>query len=505
MLSDRNICYRALKTRDHRFDGRFFTGVTSTGVYCRPVCPARTPRQENCVFFPHASAAQEAGFRPCLRCRPETSPGTPAWQGSSTTVSRALRLIDTGVLDSSSVDDLASRLGVGARHLRRLFQEHLGTNPLAVEKTRKVHFAKRLLEETNLPILQIALTSGFNNARRFNAAFRQCFERTPGSIRRASRKPGRHAKVNLPASTLPGLTPGSLRLRLSFRPPLAWDAMLAFLAPRAIPGVEVVENGVYRRTFTIGPAGGVLAVSRDPGSDCLILHAPACAAPCLFQVVERIRTCFDLAADPGVIEEQLRGDPDLPWPDHLSGLRVPGAWDRFELAVRAILGQQVTVKGATRLSGRLVERFGTRLHVDDSTSAARLGFLFPTPGRLARSTARSIASVGMPEARGATILHLARAVDSGEPVLEQANSIEEAIDRLTALPGIGDWTAQYIAMRALREPDAFPAGDLGLRKALATGGKPMTTSRLANLSRKWRPWRSYAAMRLWAGGIPDHN
>jgi AraC family transcriptional regulator of adaptative response / DNA-3-methyladenine glycosylase II len=496
MTLDRHICYRALRTRDRRFDGRFFTGVTSTGVYCRPVCPARTPKRDNCVFFPHAAAAEEAGFRPCLRCRPETSPGTPAWQGASATVSRALRLIDAGALDGGGVDDLAQRLGIGARHLRRLFVEHLGATPLVVAMTRRVHFAKRLLEETHLPIMQVALSAGFNNARRFNAAFRKCFDRPPRAIRCAARE----ARIANDDGN-----GGAIRLRLSYRPPLAWGAMLAYLGPRAIPGVEEVAGATYRRTIALDGVEGVLAISPGSEGDQLVLRTPVAAAPRLFEVVERVRTFLDLTADPGVIEDQLAGDPDLARLGVPNGLRVPGAWDRFELAVRAVLGQQVTVKGATRLSGRFVRAHGRKL-IDSSpavgaksgaTKPDSLGWIVPTPEDVARASTRSLAAIGIPIARAVAIRGLARAVADGAPVLEPAADLEQAVARLTALEGIGEWTAHYIAMRALREPDAFPSGDLGLRRALAHGDKPLTPRALARRSEIWRPWRAYAAVRLW--------
>jgi AraC family transcriptional regulator of adaptative response / DNA-3-methyladenine glycosylase II len=496
MTLDPHICYRALRTRDRRFDGRFFTGITSTGVYCRPVCPARTPNRVNCEFFAHAAAAEEAGYRPCLRCRPETSPGTPAWQGASATVSRALRLIDDGALDRGSVDDLAGRLGIGSRHLRRLFAEHLGTSPLAVAMTRRVHFAKRLLEETGLPILQVALSAGFNNARRFNAAFHKCFDRPPGAIRRAVRETGTASDA---------VNGGVIRLRMSYRPPLAWDALLAYLRPRAIPGVEQIVGDTYRRTVSLDGMAGSLAISPDTAGEGLVLRVPVAAAPCLLEVVERVRTFLDLTADPGVIEDQLGNDPDLARLGVPSGLRVPGAWNRFELAVRAILGQQVTVKSATRLTGRLVRLFGQRLTGSASAPIVEgeahepdsLSWIFPEPEEIAGASLPGVAAIGVPTARARAIHGLARAVADGVPVLEPATGLEEAVARLTDLEGIGEWTAHYIAMRALREPDAFPAGDLGLRRVLAEGERPLTPRVLARRSQVWRPWRAYAAVRLW--------
>jgi len=473
MKLDQDICYRALRTRDRRFDGRFFTGVTSTGIYCRPVCPARTPKAANCTFFTCAAAAEEAGFRPCLRCRPETSPGTPAWAGTSATVNRALRLINEGALEQAGVEDLAARLGVGGRYLRRLFVEQLGSSPLAVANTRRAHFAKRLIEETSLPMGQIALAAGFHNTRRFNAAVRKAFHRSPTEIR----------TVRGQATASEGI----LILRLAYREPLDWAGHLAFLRPRALPGVEVITEDRYRRTVDLDGFTGAIEVDRDPKGGALRLHVPASAALHLADLVERTRRLFDLDADPAGIAEALSADQLLaPALQRCPGVRVPGAWNRFETAVRAILGQQITVTGATRLSGRLIEQFGQSL-----SEAERL---FPRPADLMNA---DIAAIGMPGARAETIRALARAVHDGEPILEPAPDLDTAVSRLTALPGIGDWTAQYIAMRVLNEPDAFPAGDLGLRKALTDTDRPATTTVVRRRAESWRPWRAYAALLLW--------
>jgi AraC family transcriptional regulator, regulatory protein of adaptative response / DNA-3-methyladenine glycosylase II len=473
---DRDICYRALQARDARFDGRFFTGVTSTGVYCRPVCPARTPRVENCTFFACAAAAESAGFRPCLRCRPETSPGTPAWQGTSATVTRALRLIESGALDDGGVDDLAARLGVGARHLRRLFTTQLGVSPRAVALTRRVHLARQLLEQTSLPVEAVALAVGFESARRLRAAFATHCGRSPVDVRRA---PGQ------PAAT------GAIVLRLGYRPPLAWDALLAYLAPRAIPGVELVAAGTYRRTVRVGDASGVLEVAHEPERRRLAVQVPVSLAPHLARVVERVRAQFDLDADPGLLAAHLDADPLLA--GRPAGLRVPGAWDPFELAVRAILGQQITVAAATRLAGRLVRAFGRPLASGDEA----LGWTFPAAADLARKSAADIAAIGMPVARGETIRGFAAAVAAEASFLAPVADLAAAVARLTALPGCGPWTAHYVALRGLREPDAFPAGDLHLRRLLAGGGEPLTPAAALARAEGWRPFRGYAALRLW--------
>jgi len=480
-----DICYRALRTRDARFDGRFFTGVTSTGVYCRPVCPAQTPKPTNCSFFACAAAAEEAGFRPCRRCRPETSPGTPAWRGTSATVARALRLIEDGALDAGGVEELASRLGVGDRHLRRLFAEHLGASPLAVAHTRRVHFAKRMIEETALSMTRIALAAGFNNVRRFNGAIRRSFARTPTEIRQRSHAGNQSAGD------------GTITLRLAYRRPFDWDGLLAWMKPRMIPKVEHVEGDIYRRTVSLDGFVGVIELGpASHGAPALLLRTPIDAAPVMSRIAGRLRTLCDLDADPAAITDQLGTDCRLEGLARLHpGVRVPGFWDRFELAVRAILGQQVSIAGATVLAGKLAARFGR--------SVADSGILFPGPNELAGA---DIASIGMPVTRAHTIQSLARAICAGQPVLELAPDLATAIGRLTALPGIGDWTAQYIAMRALREPDAFPAGDLGLRKALANetdvaakqaDERLPSAATVRNRAETWRPWRAYAAMLLW--------
>lgn len=353
MMLDPRACYRALKTRDARFDGRFFTAVRSTGVYCRPVCPAPTPRQENCIFVPCAAAAQEAGFRPCLRCRPETSPGTPAWLGTSATVSRALRLISEGALDEGSLDELAARLGVGDRHLRRLFVKHLGASPLAVAQTRRILFAKKLIDETRLPMTEVGFAAGFSSIRRFNDAIRATYKRTPSDLRRAV---GRQRTTG----AVSGLT-----LKLAFRPPFDWGSMASFLAGRATPGVESVGADFYRRTIDIDGTHGIVEVRPAPGTHHLIAQIRLASPAVLILVTERLRRIFDLGADPDQISTHLRADTRLAACVRAQpGVRIPGAWDGFELAVRAILGQQVSVKAATTLAGRIAAAHGTPLQID---------------------------------------------------------------------------------------------------------------------------------------------
>jgi AraC family transcriptional regulator of adaptative response / DNA-3-methyladenine glycosylase II len=484
MDMDRTACYRAISTRDARFDGRLFVGVKTTGIYCRPICPARTPKFENVSFYPSAAAAQEAGFRPCLRCRPETSPDLAFWRGTSNTVSRALALIEAGGLDGADVEGLAGRLGVGARQLRRLFRQHVGASPIAVAQTRRVLLAKQLIHESRLPMAQVALASGFNSVRRFNETFQQLFGRPPASLRRIRGKE-RDSHEG-----------GALTVHLAYRPPYDWTAMLTFLAARAIPGVEVVANGVYRRSIAVGSDSGVLSVAGAGRNRVAVtLRFPNMAA--LPTIIARVRRVFDLAADPDMIGGHLSLDPVLaPLVAARPGLRVPGAWDGFELAVRAIFGQQITVPAATRLLGRLVEAHGAVL--PEEMRDEGLIHVFPSPARLAGVEL----GLGMPRARAVAVTSLAGALADDPSIFSPGASLEAAITKLRALPGIGEWTAQYIAMRELREPDAFPAADIGLMRAMATshGARP-TPAELLALAERWRPWRAYAALHLWASAI----
>lgn len=475
-----DICYSAVSSRDPRFDGRFFTGVKTTGVYCRPICPAQTPRRRNCEFFPCAAAAEEAGYRPCLRCRPEASPGTPAWSGTSATVSRALRLIEEGALDDGNVEDLAPRLGVGSRHLRRLFNEHLGASPKAVAQTRRVHLAKKLIDETSLPMTEIAFSAGFSSVRRFNGAVKQTYGRSPSSLRCLSPK-----GISVPEH-------GRLTLRLAFRPPFSWRSIVDYMKPRAIPGVEEVDYAKYRRTFSVDGVFGILEIAPAAKGSSLILRVPIDACRMLKGIVERVRGLFDLGADPKEINQRLSRDPLLRKRVRRNpGIRVPGAFDRFELAVRALLGQQISVLGATTISGRIVGSFGSSM---PGRAEGKIGRLFPDPNDLADA---DVESVGLTRARGSAVRNLARAVRDGDLSLETCGDLDAIVAGLSRIPGIGPWTAHYIAMRAFKEPDAFPAGDLGLRRALSEGGKPLSEARLAKRAEAWRPWRAYGAMHLW--------
>jgi AraC family transcriptional regulator, regulatory protein of adaptative response / DNA-3-methyladenine glycosylase II len=469
------VCSRARLSRDPRFDGKFFIGVRGSGVYCRPICPAPTAKEKNVRYFETAAAAAEAGFRPCLRCRPECSPGTPAWCGTSNTVSRALRLIGECGLEDGGVEALAERLGVGSRHLRRLFLKHLGATPSAVANTRRLHFAKKLIDETRLPMAQVAIASGFGCVRRFNAAIHKVYKRTPMRIRKLARPAVNKAE-------------NQYLFQLRFRPPYHWHGMLSFLAKRAIPGVEAVENGSYRRTLSLKGEPGYFEASLNQAAHSLSVRIQF-ADPCLlFLIIERIRSLFDLNADWADIVRTLKNDPALAERIRRTpGLRIPGCWDGFELAVRAILGQQISVAAATSLAGRVARAFG-----EPYPAAEKLTHLFPPPSVLAEA---DLTKAGLTRSRAESVRALARAVSLRQIQFDGINNSEDFLARLCEIPGIGNWTAQYVAMRALGETDALPAGDLGLLRTLA-----LTNSReLEERSEAWRPWRAYATIYLWHG------
>jgi AraC family transcriptional regulator of adaptative response / DNA-3-methyladenine glycosylase II len=486
MNLDPDACYRALVTRDSRFDGRLFVGVKTTGIYCRPICPARTPKRENVTFFPSAAAAQEAGFRPCLRCRPESAPDLGAWRGASNTVSRGLALIEAGALDDGDLESLADRLGVGGRHLRRLFHTHLGASPVAVAQTRRVLLAKQLIHETRLAMTEVALASGFSSVRRFNETFQALYGRPPASLRRTRRDP--HLARE-----------DGVRLKLPYRAPYDWDSLMGFLKHRAIGGVEVVTDRRYVRAITLDGQSGLLAVSPGAGDMLeVVIRFPRLAA--LPAIIARVRRIFDLAADPAAIAGHLARDPDLA--ARLAarpGLRVPGAWDGFELAVRAILGQQITVAAATALASRLAADFGAPLSADLAGRESGVTHAFPTPDALAKA---DLTTLPMPRARSSALASLAQAAVRDPTLFDPRGDPARSIAKLMALPGIGAWTAHYIALRALRDPDAFPAADIGLQRAMASAdGVRPSAGALEARSQAWRPWRAYAALHIWT--TPD--
>ncbi|RFB03924.1 AlkA N-terminal domain-containing protein [Parvularcula marina] len=471
---DHATCHRIISARDARYDGKFFTCVKTTGIYCRPICPARTPAEENCEFAPSAAAAEEAGYRACLRCRPESSPDLGAWRGTSSTVSRGLRLIEDGALDQGSVTDLADRLGVGERHLRRLFRQHLGATPIAVAQTRRVLLAKQLIHQTSLPMTEIAMASGFGSLRRFNETFTALYGKPPGSLRRGS-----------------GESENGLVLTLTYQPPYDWEQILAFLSLRAMTGVEAVENGVYKRILRLGEQTGIINVSHAPEVSAIRIEASLPDTAALPGVIAKVRRVFDLGADPAAIAEVLSADPVLaPMVEKRPGLRLPGAWDGLEIGVRAILGQQVTVKAATTIASRLVAKYGTRVETGNGLTHA-----FPNAQTLAGA---DIVGLGMPQKRADAISALARLAVEHPHLFEGGADPDELYAALTALPGIGPWTANYMAMRAARATDAFIEGDLIVRKNFSRGGEMISPKALAEHSAKWRPWRAYAVMHLWA-------
>lgn len=479
---DPALCRQAMLARDARFDGRFFIAVRTTGIYCRPICPAQHPRAENCTFLPSAAAAQQAGYRPCLRCRPETAPGLGAWRGTSNTVTRALGLIEAGALDQDGTETLAARVGVGERHLRRLFLQHLGASPLAVAQTRRVLLAKQLLHETDLSMTAVALAAGFGSVRRFNEVFQSLFGRPPATLRRARG----------------GQAPGSaITLSLGYRPPYDWAAIIGFLSARAIPGVEAVENDVYSRTIEIGGHAGMVAVAHEANRNRLRATIRFPNLDALPLIVARLRRVFDLAADPDVIGTALSRDARLAsLVAARPGLRVPGAWDGFELAVRAVVGQQVSVGAATRLAGRIVREHGSPFSDaigDPGVNAVALSRLFPRPEALVGAEI-----AGMPAARARAITALASAAAADSELFERGSGLEASVKKLRMQPGIGEWTAQYVAMRAMREPDAFLAADIGLMRAMDDGAGRPTAAALLARAELWRPWRAYAAIHLWA-------
>ncbi|MFC5520952.1 DNA-3-methyladenine glycosylase 2 family protein [Polaromonas jejuensis] len=484
-------CYLALKARDARFDGSFFTGVTSTGIYCRPVCGVKTPKRENCRFFHHAAQAESAGFRPCLRCRPELAPHSVVWStqdASYILAHQAARLLDEPEVWSDgapSVEKLAARLGVSDRHVRRIFEAQFGVSPMQYLQTRRLHTAKQLLADTDLPITQVALISGYASVRRFNAAFVEHYKLNPTQLRRQG--PGRAGHAS------DGIT-----IRLGYRPPYDVAAMLGFFSMRCINAIEFIASDAQQpgmgRTFRIESGGkvqaGWLLASFDEARSQLVLRVSDSLREALPLVIRRVRAMFDLDADPAAINGVLH--KHFPGGD---GLRVPGALDGYELAVRAVLGQQITVAAARTLAQRMVDRFGEAIE----TPWPQLTRLFPAPAVLAAASGDALGQLGIVRQRQAAIVGLARAVADKRLPLHGGADVNATLATLKELPGIGDWTAQYIAMRALRWPDAFPAGDVALHKALGVQGLKNPARQAELASAAWKPWRSYAVIRTWSG------
>jgi AraC family transcriptional regulator of adaptative response / DNA-3-methyladenine glycosylase II len=480
---DPEASYRAVVARDARFDGLFFVGVKTTGVYCRPICPARTPGRDRCLFFRRAAEAEAAGFRSCFRCRPELAPGAAPVDALSRVVAAALRLIEEGALsDGKTIDELARSLGVSDRHLRRAMQAELGVSPLALAESRRLALARQLIVDSALPMTEVAFASGYRSVRRFNAAVRARYGRAPGAMRRA-RPDGRVVRLETATDTV--------TVTLQFRPPYDWGAMLAYLGAHAIAGVELVREGAYLRTAAVGAHRGWLAVTADPKRSALRATIATSLLAGLPTIVARLRRLLDLDARPAAIAAHLARDPRLA--RHVRarpGLRVTGAFDPFEAATRAIVGQQVSVAAGRTLGARLAERVGQAI----ATPHPELVRLFPDAAAVAGASPRELGRLGLPASRLATLCTFARVVSSGEMALD-ALTPAELVDRVIALPGVGRWTAHCLAMRGLGWPDAFPEDDLVLRRAL--GGISGRQARA--LAERWRPWRAYGATHLWTG------
>jgi AraC family transcriptional regulator, regulatory protein of adaptative response / DNA-3-methyladenine glycosylase II len=475
MIPDHETCYRACAAKDRRFDGYIFTGVKTTGIYCRPVCPARLPKSANVAFYQSAAAAQEAGFRPCLRCRPETAPDTPAWRGTSATIGRALRLIDEGALDEGSVERLSMRLGIGERQLRRLFLKHVGATPISVAQTRRVLLAKQLLHETNLSMAQIAMGAGFGSIRRFNEVFQDLFARAPSQIRRG---------VKAEMSEVNG---EDIALKLRFRAPYDWDSVARFLRKRLYHGVEVFVGLDYCRTFSMDGHFGTVRVGPG-GPDWLNVSISCHDVTLLARIIARVRAVFDLDCDPEVIGSHLRSDVVLaPVVAQKPGLRLVSSWSGFEGLVRAVLGQQVTVEAGIGLGNQLVSALGGDIPTE-LVSRVGLSRLFPEPKVVA---AADLSFMRMPRARQRTLQAVAQAFVDEPTLLDGDPGVVR--ERLSAIVGIGPWTLDYVALRVLRDPDALPVGDVALVRALSQ----IVQGDLASLGQAWRPWRSYAAQHLW--------
>jgi AraC family transcriptional regulator, regulatory protein of adaptative response / DNA-3-methyladenine glycosylase II len=480
MTQDHAALYSALRSRDPRFDGVFFVGVTSTGIYCRPVCTAKPVKAANCRFFDTAEAAEAAKFRPCLRCRPELAPGNAPVDDARRIASLLVHRIEEGMLDHPSdgqwMERVAKQFGWSSRQIRRIVQQELGVSPMELLQTRRLLLAKQLLTETALPMSQVAYASGYSSLRRFNDAFGSRYRMPPTRFRKTVTK----------ADVAPGDT---FTLQLSYRAPFDWESLLDFLRARQTAGVEHVTAGTYLRTVELGAHAGWIEVRNDGERHSLVVTLPHALTPALPALLGRLRNLFDLSARPDVIAAALKESPALRAgiAKH-PGLRVPGAFDGFELAMRAILGQQVTVKAATTLSGRIAAKFGRVIE----TPHPELNRVAPETGRIARLRERDLASLGVLPARARSIIAIARRMDAGL-ALEPGGDPERIMADLTSLPGIGPWTASYIAMRALRWTDAFPKEDVVIRKQL--GG--VTAAEGERISQSFRPWRSYATMHLW--------
>jgi AraC family transcriptional regulator of adaptative response / DNA-3-methyladenine glycosylase II len=481
MIESNAAYYRALVSRDPRFDGVFFVGVTSTRIYCRPICPVKTPKQANCRFFHSAEAAEKERFRPCLRCRPELAPGSAPVDDAHRIAHLIAIRIDEGLIDgTANMEDIGEQFQLSSRQIRRIVQKELGVSPIELMQTRRLLLAKQLLTETRLPVTEIAFASGFSSLRRFNDAFNSHYRMPPTRLR----------KIAAASATEEISSSKTYVVQLTYRAPYDWQGILEFLRARMIKDVEWITADAYYRTVRLGKYKGWIAVKHAPEKRALLVEFTHSLTPALPALLGRLRNLFDLSARPDLIAAQLMQDKILRKAvTRNPGLRVPGAFDGFEMAVRAVLGQQVTVKAATTLACRFADAFGETIE----TPFAELNRFSPLPERIARTSVDSIARLGIVSVRARGIIALAKAYVSGELRLDVSSNPENAIDQLTAIPGIGQWTAHYIAMRALRWPDAFPKEDIAVRNNL--GG--VTSRQAEEMSKIWSPWRSYAVLHIW--------
>ncbi len=477
---DPTQCYEVVKARDARFDGVFFVGGSTTGIYCRPVCRVRTPRPDRCSYFAHAASAEAAGYRPCLRCRPELAPGSAPADAVSRVANSAVRRIEAGALSSASVEHLAAELGVSSRQLHRVVEAEYGVSPLALAQTQRLLLAKQLLTDTSLRVIDVAFASGFASVRQFNRLFQQSYRLNPLSLRKQSRHRKDAAQAGAP-----------ILLKLGFRAPLAWPQLIGFLAGRASTRTDKINKNSYLRTVRLGRYGGFIR-AEPLGPGLLGIEVASSLLPVLPELRARLRRLFDLEANPDVIDAFLRRQPELRgYLKRTVGLRVPGAFSGFELALRAVLGQQISVKAATTIFGRFVETFGGKVETPDP----EVDRLAPDAADIANASLQQLIDRGLNRRRAETVQALSRAVADGVVTLEPPVDFVAMRGALQELPGIGPWTAEYVAMRALGDPDAFPHSDLGLMQALKLE-KPAT---LLARAEAWRPWRAYAALHLWHG------
>ena len=483
MTDNNSALYAAFKAKDARFDGRFFVGISSTGIYCRPVCRARQPKPENCTFYPTAAEAEQAGYRPCLLCRPELAPGSSITDATANLVYRAARALEETCGNGQNLEEIAERLGCTDRHLRRVFTAEYHVSPVQYLQTCRLLLAKNLLTDTDLTVLEVAMAAGFGSLRRFNDLFKKQYHLSPTALRKNALERREHD--------------GNVTLALGYRPPYRWEEMLRFLAGRAITGVEIVENGEYARTAHFVTAKdkhvyGWVRVKHLDSKNALAVTVSETLLPVLPQALARVRHLFDLYCAPDEVYETLQVMNDIRPGLCVLGTRVPGCFNAFEMAVRAVLGQQITVKAASTLAARIVDAYGTPVQ----TGIEGLTHVFPSPENILAldgAIENHLGPLGVIAARSRTIYELAQAFVQEQIGFDLCSQPEEEIKKLTAIRGIGNWTAQYIAMRAMEWPDAFLETDAGIKKAL----HPHTPKELLHMAEAWRPWRSYATVNLW--------